>query len=101
MSVGADAYMPLVHSAMADLERGNVEQVAPLLVRDGLRSQEDVDAHLSVLASKRLQVMLPPLVSAWGQPAAVHHENALERCHGEGAQLEREPRWSIGSNVLG
>lgn len=66
-SVGADAYTPLVHPAAADLERANVAQVAATLVRDGLLSEGDVEGHHAAVEARRIDVALPPLVSAWGR----------------------------------
>jgi SAM-dependent methyltransferase len=65
--VAADAAFPVASPAAAALETANVEQVGEQLVARGRATAAEVDAHLRELAAGRLDVVTPPLVSAWGR----------------------------------
>jgi SAM-dependent methyltransferase len=68
--VGADAFFPLADPAAAVLDAANVRQVRAGLVGQGHASEADIDAHLEALEAGRLDICLPPLVSAWGRRPA-------------------------------
>ncbi len=65
--VGAAASFPVAHPAAAALDAANVAQVRDGLVAQGHATREEIDAHLAALQSGRLDVCVPPLVSAWGR----------------------------------
>jgi SAM-dependent methyltransferase len=70
VDVGADAFFPLADPAAAALDAANVRQVRPGLVGQGHATDAEVDAHLEALEAGRLDVCVPPLVSAWGRRPA-------------------------------
>jgi hypothetical protein len=49
--VGADAYFPITSSACAVLETATVQQIRSRLVAEGLATDEEVDWHLSNVAT--------------------------------------------------
>lgn len=65
--VAADASFPVALPAAARLEAANVTQVHDGLIAHGHATAEDLDAHLVVLASGRLDIATPPLYSCWGR----------------------------------
>lgn len=65
--VAADAYSPVAVAAAAELEIANVGQVRDGLVAHGHATAGELDAHLAAVASGRVEVVTPPLVSAWGR----------------------------------
>jgi SAM-dependent methyltransferase len=65
--VGMSAFVPSAGAETAELEHANVVQVAPALVAAGYATPAEIEAHLQALAARRIDVALPPLISAWGQ----------------------------------
>jgi SAM-dependent methyltransferase len=65
--VRADAYFPLADPATAALETANVEQVRDGLIARGDATAEEIDAHIAALSDARLDLCVPPLVSASGR----------------------------------
>ncbi len=65
--VAADAYFPVALAAGGALDAANVMQVRDGLVARGHATGEEVERHLAALAQGRLDVAVPPLVSAWGR----------------------------------
>ncbi len=65
--VAADAYFPIAMPAAAALDAANVRQVRSDLVAGGHASEDELDVHLAALADGRLDIAVPPLVSAWGR----------------------------------
>jgi hypothetical protein len=65
--VAADAHFPVALEAGAALDAANVAQVRHGLVAQGHATGEEIERHLSALAEGRLDVAVPPLVSAWGR----------------------------------
>jgi len=65
--VAADAFAPVALPAAADLEIANVRQVAAGLVGQGHVSADELEAHLGAVAGGELDIVAPPLVSAWGR----------------------------------
>jgi SAM-dependent methyltransferase len=63
--VGAEAYSPLAVPATRALERANTLQARDGLVALGLG--DDVERHLEALAAGRIEIAIPPLVTAWGR----------------------------------
>ena len=67
VDVGADAWAPLAHPAVAALEAANVEQVRTALVARGFATDDELDAHVAAAQRGDVDITLPPLVSAWGR----------------------------------
>ena len=66
--VAADAYFPVALAAGAALYTANVTQVRDGLMAQGHATDEEIEGHLAALAEEgRLDVAVPPLVSAWGR----------------------------------
>ena len=65
--VRADASSPLADPASAALEFANVQQVRDGLVAQGDATTEEIDAHVAALGDARLDLCVPPLVSASGR----------------------------------
>lgn len=66
-SVTADAYAPIALPAVAGLERANTAQIRAGLVAGGHADDAEIDAHLAEVAAGRLDLTLPPLISALGR----------------------------------
>jgi SAM-dependent methyltransferase len=66
-SVEADACFPLASAACAALESATIRQVRDRLVGAGLATDEDIDRHLSNVASSTMDLATAPLISAWGR----------------------------------
>jgi hypothetical protein len=67
VGVRADACFPITDPAGAALDAANVEQVRDGLIAQGHATAEEIDAHLAALAEGRIDVCVPPLVSASGR----------------------------------
>jgi hypothetical protein len=67
MNVGADAYFPMGGPACNDLERATVEQIRERLISRGLATADEIEEHLSNVASGRLDLATSPMVSSWAQ----------------------------------
>jgi SAM-dependent methyltransferase len=67
--VEADAYFPLTSPACAALEAATVRQIRSRLVEAGLATDEDIDRHLSHVASGDMDLATAPMISAWGRKA--------------------------------
>jgi SAM-dependent methyltransferase len=67
--VAADAYFPVSLPASMALSYANVSQLRERLIERGLATQNEIDRYLSAAASGDIDVVTPPLVSAWGRRA--------------------------------
>ncbi|MFF6784316.1 methyltransferase domain-containing protein [Streptomyces sp. NPDC012510] len=67
--VRADAYFPVASPDCAALEATTVERLREDLVTANLATDEEIDRHLSHVASGAMDVAAPPLISAWGRKA--------------------------------
>ncbi|MER6124701.1 methyltransferase domain-containing protein [Streptomyces sp. NPDC001795] len=67
--VEADAYFPIASPACADLESATVRQIRDELVSTGLATNEEIDRHLSHVASGAMDLATAPMISAWGRKA--------------------------------
>lgn len=65
--VQADAYFPITSPACTVLEAATVRQIRGRLVAAGIATDEDIDRHLSDVATGRLDLATAPMVSAWGR----------------------------------
>lgn len=65
--VGAEAFFPIASPACAALEAATVEHVRDHLLAAGLATSEEISAHLANLAGGELDLMLAPMITAWGR----------------------------------
>ncbi|GAA5024336.1 methyltransferase domain-containing protein [Streptomyces siamensis] len=65
--VEADAYFPVASPACAALETATVEQIRDRLVGAGLATHEEIDQHLTNVASGSMDLATAPMISAWGR----------------------------------
>ncbi|HXX91691.1 MAG TPA: methyltransferase domain-containing protein [Acidimicrobiales bacterium] len=69
LDVGADAYVALSHPACAPLERATIEMIRPQLVDNGIAGDAEIDRLLAAVDAGRVELVQPPLVTAWGRRA--------------------------------
>ena len=67
VEVQADAYIPLALPAGVELEKANVSQVRDQLIARGHGTIGEIEAHLTALEARRLDVATAPLISVWGR----------------------------------
>ncbi|WP_329216221.1 methyltransferase domain-containing protein [Streptomyces sp. NBC_01485] len=65
--VEADAYFPVTSPACAALESATVRQIRDELVRAGLATDEEIDRHLTNVATGGMDLATAPMISAWGR----------------------------------
>ncbi|MET8474741.1 methyltransferase domain-containing protein [Streptomyces sp. NPDC006422] len=65
--VEADAYFPLASPACTALETATVTRIRDELVAANLASHEEIDRHLSNIATTPMDLATAPLISAWGR----------------------------------
>lgn len=65
--VEADAYFPVTSPACAALESATISQIRDQLVAAGLATQQDIDRHLTNVASGSMDLATAPMISAWGR----------------------------------
>ena len=65
--VGADAYFPIASRACARLEAASVQHVRDQLLETGLATQEEIETHLANLRRGDVDLMLAPMITAWGR----------------------------------
>ena len=66
-AVQADAFFPITSPACAALELATVRQIRDRLLAAGLATEEEIEEHLSNVASGGLDLATAPLISAWGR----------------------------------
>jgi hypothetical protein len=64
--VEADAHFPITSPACTALEAATVHQIRERLVSAGLATDEEIDRHLSNVASGTMDLATAPMISAWG-----------------------------------
>ncbi len=67
VDVQSDSYFPMGGSACNELERATVEQVRERLIAADLATDDEIERHLSNVATGRLDLATSPLVSAWAR----------------------------------
>ncbi|MFF4395649.1 methyltransferase domain-containing protein [Streptomyces sp. NPDC001480] len=67
--VRADAFFPMTSPACAALESATVRQIRGQLVAAGIATDEEIDRHLSHIASGSMDLATAPMISAWGWKA--------------------------------
>jgi SAM-dependent methyltransferase len=65
--VAADAYFPVSLHASALLALANIRQIRAQLVQQNLATDKEIDSHLTAVESGEVEIITPPLVSAWGR----------------------------------
>jgi SAM-dependent methyltransferase len=68
--VRAEAYFPIAARACTILEAASVRQVRSQLLAANLATAEEIDTHLENLARGELDLMLAPMITAWGRKPA-------------------------------
>ncbi|MDT7805951.1 MAG: hypothetical protein QOI78_9384 [Actinomycetota bacterium] len=68
--VGAEAYFPVAARACAVLEAATVRHVRDQLLAADLATPEEIETHLANLARGDLDLMLAPMITAWGRKPA-------------------------------
>ncbi|MFC0541144.1 methyltransferase domain-containing protein [Kutzneria chonburiensis] len=67
LDVRAEAYFPIGSPACTVLEAATMHHVRDQLLSAGLATPEEIETHLENLAAGDLQLMLAPMVTAWGR----------------------------------
>lgn len=67
--VEADAYFPVSSQASVALESATMRQIRHRLVIAGLATDDDIDRHLTNVASGTMDLATAPMISAWGRRA--------------------------------
>jgi SAM-dependent methyltransferase len=65
--VGAEAYFPIGSPACAVLEATSVQHVRDQLLAGNLATLEEIETHLDNLARGDVDLMLAPMITAWGR----------------------------------
>jgi SAM-dependent methyltransferase len=68
--VRAEAYFPVASPACAVLEAATVQHVRDQLLAAKLATLEEIEAHLGNLTRGHLDLMLAPMITAWGRKPA-------------------------------
>ncbi len=67
VDVLSDAYFPIGGPAVDRLERATVEQIRQRLIATELATEDEIEQHLSNVATGQLDLATSPMVSAWGR----------------------------------
>jgi SAM-dependent methyltransferase len=67
VDVQSDAYFPIGGPAVDRLERATVEQIRQRLIATELATEDEIEQHLSNVATGQLDLATSPMVSAWGR----------------------------------
>jgi len=65
--VAAEAFVPLRHPAAVELEETTIRMIRDQLVEHAIATPEEIERHLANVATGRLDLAQPPLISAWGR----------------------------------
>lgn len=68
--VGAEAYFPIASPACAVLETATLQHVRDQLLAAELATPDEIETHLTNLAHGDLDLMLAPMITAWGRKPA-------------------------------
>ena len=68
--VSAEAYFPIASRACSILEATTVRHVRDQLLAAELATTEEIETHLGNLARGELDLMLAPMITAWGRKPA-------------------------------
>ena len=67
VDVQSDSFFPMGGSACNELERATVEQIRGRLIAADLATDDEIEQHLSNVATGRLDLATSPMVSAWAR----------------------------------
>lgn len=67
VDVAADASFPVAMKECAQLESATIGQIRERLVAHGIATAGDIDRHLVNVASGRLDLAQPPMITAWAR----------------------------------
>ncbi|MFF3843797.1 methyltransferase domain-containing protein [Streptomyces sp. NPDC002328] len=67
--VEADAYFPVASPDCAALESATIRQIRADLVTAGLATEEEIDRHLTNVATGDMDLATAPMISTWGRKA--------------------------------
>jgi SAM-dependent methyltransferase len=67
VDVQSDAFFPMGGPACNELERATVEQIREHLISADLATEDEIEQHLSNVATGRLDLATSPMVSAWAR----------------------------------
>ena len=67
VNVQADSFFPMGGPACNELERATVEQIREHLIAADLATEDEIEQHLSNVATGRLDLATSPMVSAWAR----------------------------------
>ena len=67
VEVQSDSFFPMSGSACNELERATVEQIREFLIAADLATEDEIEQHLSNVATGRLDLATSPIVSAWAR----------------------------------
>lgn len=70
VEVRAEAYFPIAARACTILEAASVRHVQSQLLAADLATPEEIETHLANLARGELDLMLAPMITAWGRKPA-------------------------------
>jgi SAM-dependent methyltransferase len=65
--VAADAYFPVALPACGPLETATINLIRPRLIEHGIATESEIERHLANVASGKLDLTQPPMISAWGR----------------------------------
>ncbi len=68
--VSAEAYFPVASRTCSILEASTVRHVRDQLLAADLATPEEIQTHLANLARGDLDLMLAPMITAWGRKPA-------------------------------
>jgi SAM-dependent methyltransferase len=74
--VRAEAYFPISSPACAVLEAATMRHVREQLLTAGLATHAEIETHLDNLGRGDLDLMLAPMITAWGRKPAGAHRGA-------------------------
>jgi SAM-dependent methyltransferase len=66
-NITAEARMPIAPQSTLLLERANVAQTAPALVKNGLATQAEINDHLAAVDSGEIQIVFPLMFTVSGR----------------------------------
>jgi len=67
VDVGADAYFPVAHPALAALERATIAMTGAQLVAAGHAGEDDLARHVANLEAGRVAPTTAPMITAWAR----------------------------------
>jgi SAM-dependent methyltransferase len=66
-SIQAEARFPIINPGASALERANVAQTAPLLLKGGFATQTEINDHLAALENSTINIVFPAMFTVCGR----------------------------------